>query len=257
MEIKINDTREGNFYIDALRFILKKSGEKHILVFDEIISSQARNVANVEAGNLDILYAGTSLELEEKLLPIRFPIMRGLVGRRIFIINTNNQSLFEAVKKLDDLKKLTGIQGIGWGDTTVLETSGLKILTSQYDKIFELINAGRTLYFPRGITEIYAEIKSKNAIHPNLVVEKNLLLTYPLAVFFFVSHSNTELAEILILGFTKSYEDGSYLQFFYDHPVIKSALVQADMKNRIKIEIPNPYLSTKTSDISSKYWHKD
>lgn len=258
IEIKMNDTREGNFYVDALNMILEKSGQEYQLILDgKDILSQARKVEEVRKGRLDILYAGTSQKLEEILLPIRFPVMRGLIGSRVFIIHQSEQAKFDTVKNLDDLKHYEGIQGLGWGDTEILEAAGLKQYSAKYDHIFAMINSGRPYYFPRGVTEVYSELIPIKEKLPNLVVEKNILLVYPTAVLFFVKPSNTELAKILTSGFLNAYEDGSYHRFFYNHPMIKRAIAQSNLGKRTTIKISNPFLTIETSAIPAEYWHQD
>ncbi len=92
IDIKISDTRENNFYMDALRFILEKSGTDYKLISTKHPSStQGRKIILVKNNDIDILYAGTSIQLEKELLPIRFPVMRGLIGRIFFIINKSHQ----------------------------------------------------------------------------------------------------------------------------------------------------------------------
>ncbi len=258
IDIKINDTRDNNFYMDALNFILEKSGADYKFVStNHPLSSQARKIILVKNGEVDILYAGTSMQLEKDLLPIRFPIMRGLIGRRIFIINKNYQADYAQVKNLSDLKKFVGIQGIGWGDTQVLEASGLEQEERLYDEIFESLNLGSRYYLPRGMTEVFAELIDKKKTISNLDIEKNILLVYKTAVLFFINPENTELEDVLNSGFIKAYEDGSYNRFFYSHPLIKSAFEQSKLQSRIKIEIPNPFLGTKTEAIPHQYWHQD
>ena len=256
IEVRINDSRKGGFYLDALRLVLEKSGSKFkLIVQGDQPTSQARKISQVINGKTDILYAGTSIKLEHKLLPIRFPIMRELAGLRLFIINKDHQVKFDAVKSLDDLSKYEGIQGFGWSDKEVLEAAGLKQHNALYDNIFRMLNKGRPYYFPRAVTEIFTEVISKKEEMPNLAVEKNIILAYPSAIFFFVHPLNTKLANILKSGFLNAYKDGSYNQFFYNHPMVKNAIAMADLNNRIKIEIPNPFLTKETAAISKEYSH--
>lgn len=258
INIKISDTRENNFYLEALFWVLEKSGKEYNIIHTKHpVSSQRRKIELVKKGEIDILYAGTSLQLEKELLPIRFPVMRGLIGRRIFIIHGNYQSEYGLVKNLNGLKKFIGIQGIGWGDKQVLEASGLKQVEGLYDDIFRKIDAGSRYYFPRGITEVFSELIDKKITMPNLETEKSILLVYKTAVFFFVNPSNTELANMIKTGFLNAYEDGSYNRFFYGHPLIESSFEKANLKKRIKIEIPNPFLSSETDAIPRRYWHQD
>ncbi len=150
-----------------------------------------------------------------------------------------------------------GIQGIGWGDTQVLEAAGLVQEERPYDHIFSNLNFGSRYYFPRGMTEVFSELIDKKTKMPNLAVEKNILLTYKTAVFFFVNPANKALEKVLNTGFLNAYEDGSYHRFFYSHPLVKRAFEQTKSETRIKIEIQNPFLGTETATIPSQYWHQD
>lgn len=258
VNIRINDTRESNYYLEALYWILEKSGKDYAVVHtDYPLSSQARKIAFVKNGNIDIIYAGTSMDLEKKLLPVRFPILRGLAGQRVFIIHRDYQGAYRRVSGLNDLRRYVGFQGLGWSDRKVLEASGLRQMAELYDDIFTDINAGAAHYFPRGVTEAFSELSDRQDEMVNLTVEKHLLLVYKTAVFFFVNPLNRELADILETGFLKGYEDGSYPRFFYDHPLITTSLKKAGAKDRIRIEIPNPFLSPETEAIPDRYWHRD
>ena len=258
ISVKVSDTRENNFYMEVLSWVLEKSGKEFKIISKKYpVSSQKRKIFLLKNGEIDILYAGTSKQLEKELLPIRFPIMRGLVGRRLFIIHKNYQVDYNLIMTLKDLKKHTGVQGIGWGDKEVLEASGLKQVEKLYDDIFRNINAGSRYYFPRGMTEVFSEFIDKKQKLPNLDIEKRIVLVYKTAVFFFVNPSNIELANIVKTGFSKAYEDGGYYRFFYNHPLIKSSIEQANLQKRIKIEIPNPFLSSDTEAIPKQYWHQD
>jgi len=85
--------------MDALTWVLDKSGADYYLInTDHSISSQVRKVALVQRGELDVMYAGTTIEMEEQLQPIRFPITRGLIGSRIFIINKKYQKEYDEIK---------------------------------------------------------------------------------------------------------------------------------------------------------------
>ena len=258
IDIKISDTRENNFYIDALTFILDKSGKDYKITSVNLpTSSQQRKVLLIKKRVIDLMYAGTSIALEKELRPIRFPVMRGLAGRRIFLINKNYQAEYASIKNLNDLKQYTGVQGIGWSDKQVLEASGLKQVAKLYDDIFGNLNAGSRYYFPRGMTEIFAELENKKPKMENLIIEKSILLEYKTAVFFFVNPSNIALANTLNTGFINAYKEGSYNHFFYTHPLIIDSFKQAKLKTRKKIIVRNPFLSHETSDIPKQYWHQD
>lgn len=262
IEIKIPMISQNNqrdiFQISMLKLVLEKAGVDYKITLAPVVYSQARIIHELKigSGKINLYWMGTSDALEKDLRPIRFPVYRGLLGYRVFLINNRHQARFDAVNGLEDLQKLIGIQGIGWTDKAIMEHSGLRQLSSRYANIFEMINSGdRVDYFSRGISEGYLEVKSHQKECPNLAVEKKVLLVYPFAMFFFTNRENTALAEILEKGFRKAYRDGSLHKFFYNHPHIKDMFEKTDMRNRIRIDIPNPFLPPETMAIPKQYWH--
>lgn len=246
------------YQIGLLKLLLQKAKGEHEITISSTEYTQARIIKELKEGSnkINLYWMGTSAKLEKDLLPIRFPVYRGLLGHRIFIIHRDDQVKFNNVKTLVDLQNYKGIQGIGWTDIEILEHSGLKQEMAKYENIFKMINRGaRADYFSRGINEAFVEVDARKDKLPNLAVEKKVLLVYPFAMFFFTNRSNQELAKILEEGFYKASSDGSLNNYFYNHPYIKKTFKQANIKNRIRIEITNPSLSSETIAIPNKYWH--
>lgn len=258
IDIKINDFRENNFYMDALVWLLNKSEADYRLIHtNHIMSSQVRKVTLVQDGEIDVMYAGTSVNMESKLKPIRFPITRGLVGTRLMLINKKYQMDYGKVKSLEDLKLYSGILSFGWPEKEIFEAVGLNQVEQLYNDIFSNINSGSRYYFSRGILEIYSELLSREKELPNVIVEDGLLLKYRSAVLFFINPKNVELEKIINMGFEKGYADGSYQEFFYNHPVIKASFEKAKLKQRTVIDIPNPFFPKESDAIPKQYWHND
>lgn len=254
--IKVSDSRANNFYMDALTWVLNKSGaDYHLVNTNHSMSSQVRKVALVQRGELDVMYAGTTIEMEEQLQPIRFPITRGLIGSRIFIINKKYQKEYDEIKDINDLKKHTGVLSFGWPEKEVFEAVGLKQAEKVYADIFPSLNTGSRYYFSRGMLEAFSELIDKKKVMKYLAVEKNILLKYQSAVLFFINPKNIRLRTILNDGFMKGYEDGSYKEFLYNHPLIKASFEKAKIDQRMVIKIPNPFFPKETGAISSEYWH--
>jgi len=90
--------------------------------------------------DINVMWFGTSAAYEKELLPIRFPLYRGILGHRVFIINQKSQVDFDKIKNLNDLQSMVGGQGIGWSDVDILEYSGLKQEQASYDNLFKMID---------------------------------------------------------------------------------------------------------------------
>lgn len=251
------NTERDNYKLSVIKFILDNANIKYKIESTPEVYSQSRAIKELKKGNeINLFWMGTSEKIEKELIPIRFPLYRGLVGHRIFIINKNDQIIFNNVNKLSHLQKHLGAQGIGWSDIELLESSGLKQHVTKYENIFNMINrGGRVSYFSRSINEIFSEVEIRKERLSNLTIEKNIVLVYPFAMFLFVSPKHKELADILSHSFKKAYDDGSFQKFFYSHPIIKDSIKKSNIENRININIENPFLTKETSKIDNKYWH--
>lgn len=244
------------FWTDIITFVLDHSKVPYTLsVEHEMTQARIIHELKLNTGRVNLHVMGTSKELEEDLLPIRVPISRGLAGYRLFIIHKDKQQLFDSTTSIKALQALLGLQGIGWTDVEILQYSGLKQKQVDYQKIFYLLDMGRADYFSRSLHEVYAEVAQHKKQCKNLVVEQEVLLVYPFALFAFTNRENKELAKILEGAFEKAYKDGVFTSFFYSHPHIKEALEKAQIDNRVIVKIPNPLMTNETKAIPQRYWH--
>jgi hypothetical protein len=205
---------------------------------------------------INLHWSSMSRQDEARLRPIRIPLHRGLIGFRVLLIRKDRQPEFDHVDTLDQLRALTGGQGIGWVDTEILRNAGLHIETAPYDALFRMVEAGHIDYYPRGVIEAYSELQARHQANPDLVVERHLLLAYRSDFIFYTSKHDSRLANAIEEGLRKAYADGSYLQLFSTHPYIQVALDHADLAHRKVIWIENPCLSERDREVPSAYWMK-
>jgi hypothetical protein len=239
-----------NYALSLVELALKESGQNYILKPTEEEMSQNRAARELELGNISFIWTGTSAEYEQRFHPIRIPVLRGLDGYRICIINPDRQSAFSAVKTLADLRQLTIGQDGGWSDVKILEAAGFKVVTAPYESLFNMVERERFDCFLRGAHEAPGEV----AKHPGLAVENEILIVYPFTSFFFVNKNNAALAEALETGLKKAYEDGSFMAHFKSHPAIKAIVEQGQIAQRRRFDIPNPFLTEETKAIPDQYW---
>lgn len=215
--------------------------------------TDSRAISELEAGNLSVIWTMTSIENESRMLPIRYCVIKGLPGYRIFIIRQGDQPKYNAVHSLNDLKLLKAGQGNTWVDTSILRHAGLNVVTTtKYQNLFPMLDGGRFDYFPRGIFEPWGEIPAWSQ-YP-LTVEQNILLHYPTALYFFVKKDNHQLANLLTQGFEKAIADGSYDEIFYRSPPVVQAVKQSNMTERRVIQLDNPLLPQKTPLERKELW---
>jgi len=141
----------------------------------------------------------TSVAHEQEALPIRIPLLKGLLGYRVMVVRRADEQKIAAIENLSELKALTAVQGFGWVDVQILEANHFKVEASAwYQSIYKSLAAGYYDYYPRSILEAWSELDQRP--NPALVIDKKHLLYYPTAIYFFVNKNNGKLAERLSYG---------------------------------------------------------
>ncbi len=241
-----------NYYSELLTLCLGKSGRAYQVQPTVFHVEQERGLQLIEANRgLDVIWTFTTRAREEKLMPIRIPIDRGLFGWRLFLIKTNDQVLFNTITTAEQLAKLRAGQGHDWPDTDILQANHFLISGSTtYEGLFDMLARNHIHYFPRSLLEIELELNSHP--HHGLAMESNLALHYPTALYFFVNKKNTELAVDIEKGLGKAIEDGSFKKLFDRH--FSATIRKSGLMKRKIISINNPLLPLQTPLGEKHYW---
>ena len=97
-----------------------------------------------QEGGIDVFWTVTSKLREQQAIPVRVPLLNGIMGYRVSLIRQNTLREFNNVRSAPDLKRFVAGQGHDWPDFQILEHNGFTTLgTSNYDIIIELLKAGR------------------------------------------------------------------------------------------------------------------
>ncbi len=263
LNIKITKFKPRDDYkLKLIKLFLNKSGEKYKISFLNFEVTKPREFLEIKKGKmLNVGMFTSSYKHEKYLIPIRYPIYGGLIGYRIFFINKSKRNLFKKINSVNELKKLVCGQGLLWTDTEILKNAGFNVYETKYMNIFAMLNANHGIdFFPRGIYEIFFEMDHYHNKYPNLIIEENLMLHYPLAMFLFVSPKTPKIAKALKKGFKIALEDGSLFKLRNSKIIgkytINEIIKKTNFKNRIIFEIPNPYLPEETKQLPSNFWIK-
>lgn len=241
------------YAIDILKLALKHMDKPYTLEVVEGSYIQSRLVDDVSSGKFDVFWQASDKETEQVLLPVRFPIIRGLLGHRVFIIQPDMQKKFDQVNTLEDLKHFSFGQGSLWPDIEILQSNGLKVVgSSRYEGLFDMLAGGRFDGFPRGVLEPWEELRRFS--HLNLVVENSIVLIYKLPFYFYVHEKNHALARELHRALDASLADGSFDEYFYNNPMVNDAINQSNLKNRKAFYLDNPSISRETPLHREDYW---
>ncbi len=218
--------------------------------------SEARGVRMLERGLIDVVFLSTSRGREERFRPVRTPLLKGLLGFRLLLIDQSNQHRFSNVSSLSSLKSDFKL-GFNphWVDYGIYEANGFKLANSvQYEELFSMLTAGRFDFFPRGVNEIWQEHAYFSSIYPSLEVEQELALFYPYPVYFFVDHENDQLHERLTRGLEIIEEDGRFRELLRDH--FQEAVTKANLNERRLFELENPLLPDGAPAEEMNWWMK-
>lgn len=230
-------------------------GEYEIINSKYAMQRDRMLVEMIEGQRLNVAFEAVKPEWEQKLIPVRIPIRKGLQGYRLFFIKEQNQALLEHVESLEQLKQIPTGSGTQWSTTKIYKESNFSLVTEiEYEHLFKLLMNDRFMTFGRGVNEIYDEYEARKDIYPDLVIEKYLLLYFPLAEYYFVSPKVPELAKRIEKGFNKIIDDGSFDKFFKDK--YGDLIEKANLKGRRIFKINNPNLSDKTPFAEEQYWFK-
>jgi len=209
-------------------------------------------------GRIDVGSFASTAELERRLIPVRIPLMRGLLGFRLFIVHRAALPLFAEVRTLDDLLRLRPCAGTDWPDVEILRAAGFDPVTSwDYEALFRLVRERRCDFFPRGAPEPFQELPIRQLDHPELVVEPNLALRYPLPIYFFVGRHNAALADRIERGLRLALADGSFTALFTGYRTHQRMFVEAGLSRRLVFDIPNPLLPPLTPLDDPTLWLDD
>ncbi len=250
-----NDPRHADV-IEILRTALEKT-EAQFGPFELAAASEpmakGRYLLELEQQHgINIIWNGTSEELETRFSPIRIPLRKGLLGYRLSLITKENQAKIDQVKTIDDLKKLTIGQGLGWGDSTIYEGYNMVVFKSKYSQLFKMLSLNRFDLFPRGIGEVFSEHALNVKDNPNLMIEKNLLIYYPWPYYFFFNNKDGSLKNRIETGIRSMIKDGSFDAIFKKYN--QEAIEKANLKGRRIIRLNNPMLPKETPLNDASLW---
>jgi hypothetical protein len=236
-----------------LQHVLKYSQEKNYQVEfynKELPKNRVLTLISNNAG-IDVITAGATKEREKLLLPIRFPILKGLNGWRISLVTKENKDLFLKHSTLTEFKLLTPGQLHSWSDTKVIASNDITVEGgSSYDGLFPMLENNRFDYFPRSILEVRWEYEKHK--DRNIIIEPHQLIHYPTAYFFFVNQKNTKLAADISSGLEKALKDGSFERIFNKY--FGSPIKKVQQEKRSVFYLTNPFLPSQVPLSRSELW---
>lgn len=251
IRIQLLESEKDHLIHSLLLLSLSKVGRDNCLITNTEVMTNRREHRQVQKNLLDIIW--TTSDLYKTLTPIRIPIFRGLLGYRILVIRAGEQDLYNSVNKLNDLKKFQAGLGNTWGDTKIFTEAKLPVVTVNRGRhLWPMLAQKRFDYIPLGINEPWADLALRAEL--KLAAEQNILIHYPIGLYFHVNKKNKSLEKLLIKGIKMAIEDGSYDQLLQKSRMVQATLKYANAASRKTITLSNNNFTKNIPIENMKYW---
>ncbi|WP_245699498.1 hypothetical protein [Pseudoalteromonas byunsanensis] len=244
----IHDPKQA-YYISLLHLAMEKSTAKYgdfelkALMLNDVPQGRTLDLlANQDI--IDVHWSMTSIGREQQLGVVYIPLLRGLMGARLFLIHQDDANKFAKLKNPMHLLNYSVGSGVDWPDTKIYEKNGFDVATSDTSHLHDMLEQRRFELFPRALHEPWGEIEQR----PLLIVEPNFAMCYPAAMYFFVNPQNDRLRKRITEGLDQAINDGSFERLFFSNVIIAAALQKSSFTKRKVLKIPNPYISIRTRD---------
>lgn len=258
---EVSGDQRASYFWELLAAALESN--RHIYGDYEIASypvpmSHARTIAEMEAGGqgrVNIFVPGTNPDLEKRLLPVRIPIDKGLLGYRLFLIMPEAQARLDTVRDVANLRQFTVGQGEPWADARILDANGFKlVLANGYVGLFKMLDARRFDLLSRGIDEIWSEWQLHKAHIPSVQIERTLILHYPMPRYYFVPRTaqGERMAQRIEDGLHRLSRSGEFDRRYLVYK--RSVLGDLDLGGRRVLHIPNPFFVPSIPYSDRRWW---
>ena len=240
----------------ALNKTIETHGDFEMIPYEESLTQDEALQAVRRDQGLDVFPTMTSSLRERVFIPVRVPLVQGLIGTRLLMINSEDMSRLSDKETLEDLKEIKFGQGSDWPDTRILQRAGLQVEGAEsHGELFQMLSNQIIDAFPRAVFEIWDELQDYSG--EDFSVAEGYYIYYPTAMYFFTqrSESGRELADRLETGLNKALDDGSFEEVFQQQ--MGGFLEKADIENRGVIRLENPFLPEDTPTDVAKYWFID
>ncbi|EWH08856.1 hypothetical protein DS2_15394 [Catenovulum agarivorans DS-2] len=209
----------------------------------------------VSKGQADVTYFPAEKKIERHLIPIRVPLYKGLMGYRFLLIQAKDQTKFDSISNLQQLKRLLKGTGTRWRMTQVYQYHNFAHVKADTNhSLYKMLNVGRFDYTTRGVIEASETQRIIQKRFGNLAIENNILLYTELPIYFFVGADNPALAKRIESGLHSLIKTGKFDKIFAQF----FATVPTDLalETRRVLYVENPFLSAESKHNAQTFWQQ-
>lgn len=209
LQVVISDDSRFNYMETLLRAALDAAGQPATLEARPLMP-QPRVEAALRSGDVSVHPFLRTPARDAALIAVPIGVTQGLMGQRILLIRHGDQAKFSGVRNLADLKALgvVGGFGAGWYDLEIWRANDLPAYAQDGDwpVLYRMVASGQrgVDYLALGAAQVLYEASQ----HPEVAVERSLVLDYGADLIFYVSPHRAELAQPLARGMATIEADG-------------------------------------------------
>ena len=250
----ISDSDMRDIYpVRLLSLALDQTGVNYKLVPTDTFMLKRKALQRLETNRVvNVVWSVTNKQREQRLLPIRIPIYKGLIGWRVLLIRDDMAERFKYIQQYEHLIKLTAVQGRDWPDTKILQANGFEVTTSDnYGSLFNIIRQARADFFPRSVVEVWGELENPD-FNERLALEPTIGIRYPNTLYYFVNKNSVPLANLLERGLKIAIANGKFDELFFN--VHQPILNKLKLKERRFFDLENADLPEETPLNQKDLW---
>lgn len=193
-----------------------------------------------EGQQLNLLWASPGTPVAQAdAITIPIDIVKGLLGYRVCLINTNALPNLSFINDLNAFRKIKVGQA-QWPDRAVYHFNKVaEVDAPNFLALFKMLGAKRFDCIPLGVDEAEKIYQDKKSQYPFLVIDSHLLIYYHYPVYLYVSKKHPELAKRLTAGLQKMQNNGNFDQLFLKFHA--QDMARLELKNRVLICLKSPY----------------
>lgn len=247
---------------DLLSLALEKSrpkyGDYRLNYYTEPLSPARAKLETQKGQLINVIFAtewqGAYAD-KDKIIAIEFPVLKGLLGMRSFVVQQHTLDKLHNVDTFAKLQALKAGQVSTWPDTKILSYNKLPVITADtYGNLFEMLGHKRFDYLPLSILESYTVTEEFQEGGIDLQVAPNVAIFYPLPMFIAVSATEPEIAQRLEYGLKLAQQDGSFDALFSVHFEKIEKIIQSNKPHTFILY--NPHFSkTENDTLTEGYIH--
>jgi len=212
---------------------------------------RAEDEANIFNRGADILVtvAGNVKFKNIQKRVISQPLTKGLLGYRLLLVRDESLAIFSQIKKPSQLKALSiGIPQT-WADAELFRHNQYRVIEKgTLNDLFFLLKNGTFDYVALGVNEIEEIVKQRVVSLDGISIEPSLMLYYPFPLVFYVTPTNSSLAQRVKKGLKTIIASGEFEELFELHH--GDVVQRLNLQNREVFTLNNPALPIEMSHFS-------